>query len=151
MRKPSTTEERLAELSKLQEAPESPELRKELQKHLSSRINLVVAKAAQIAGKVGEDGLVLDLSQAFNRFMVNAAQTDKGCIAKTEIVKTLCTLECEQDEIFLKGVRHIQLEPAYGGPVDTACQLRSTSAIGLVQMGSAEALTELVTLMTDKE
>lgn len=151
MRKSSATEEQLTEVSKLREAPKSPALRKELRKHLASRINLVVAKAAQIVGKVAEDSLLSDLIQAFDRFMVNAAQTDKGCIAKTEIVKTLCVLECEPEAVFLKGVRHIQLEPAYGGPVDTACELRSTSAMGLVRIGSAEALTELVTLMTDKE
>jgi HEAT repeat protein len=151
MRKLSSTEERLAELSKLREVPNSPALRTELQKHLSSRVNLVVAKAAQIAGRLEDRSLVPDLIQAFDRFMVNAAQTDKGCVAKTEIVKALCTLECEREELFLKGIRHVQLEPAYGGPVDTACELRSTSAAGLVQMGSAEALTELVTLMADRE
>ena len=151
MRKPSTTEVQLAELRELREAPKSPALSKELQKHLSSKTNLVVAKAAQIVGRVGEDGLAADLVRAFGRFMINPAQTDKGCIAKTEIVKALCALECEPEELFLKGVRHVQLEPAYGGPVDTACELRSTSAMGLVRIGSAQALTELVTLMTDKE
>lgn len=116
MRKPSTTEVQLAELRELREAPKSPALSKELQKHLSGKTNLVVAKAAQIAGRVGEDGLAADLVRAFGRFMINPAQTDKGCIAKTEIVKALCALECEPEELFLKGVRHVQLEPALWWP-----------------------------------
>ena len=35
--------------------------------------------------------------------------------------------------------------------MDTACELRIASALGLVKMGFSGALTELVTLMTDKE
>jgi hypothetical protein len=151
MRKPSAVEARLAALNLLREAPPSWQRTKDLQVHLSNKASLLVAKAAQIAGDLGESGLVLDLVQAFDRLMINPTQTDKGCLAKTKIVQALNALECAQDEVYLKGIRHIQLEPAYGGPVDTACELRVASALGLVQMGSSEALTELVNLMADKE
>jgi hypothetical protein len=149
--KRSTIEERLTGLSKLRETPRSPTRAEELQRALLDKVNVVVAKAAQIAGDLGESDLVPSLIQAFDRLMVNPSQTDKGCLAKTKIMKALGTLECEREGIFLKGIRHFQLEPAYGGPVDTACELRIASALGLVQMGFSGALTELVTLMTDKE
>jgi hypothetical protein len=151
MRKPSSVEARLGALNLLREVPPSPQRTKDLRAHLSDRTSLLVAKAAQIAGDLAEKELVPDLVRAFDQLMVNPTQTDKGCLAKTKIVKALNTLECEQEEAFLKGIRHVQLEPAYGGPVDTACELRVASALGLVRMGSSEALTELVTLMADKE
>jgi hypothetical protein len=151
VRKSSTIEERLTGLSELREARQSPTRTEELQKALRDKVNLVVAKAAEIAGDLRESELVPNLIEAFDRFMVNPNQTDKGCIAKTKIMKALGTLECERAGVFLKGIRYFQLEPAYGGHVDTACELRIASALGLVKMGFSGALTELVTLMTDKE
>jgi hypothetical protein len=151
MQKPSKIETQLAALSRLREEPNSPALRKELQKHLSSKMNLIVAKAAQLATHLGESDLLPELIEAFDRFMVNPAQTDKGCLAKIKLMKGLCARGCQHEDVFIKGIRHVQLEPAYGGPVDTACELRATSALGLVEMGSTQALTELVTLMADKE
>lgn len=151
MRKPSAIESRLVELNQLREAPPSPARIKALQKHLADKANLIVAKAARIAADLQESTLVPDLVLAFDRLMVNPVQTDKGCLAKTQIAKSLNVLECEQEAIFLKGIRHVQLEPAFGGPVDTACELRVASAIALVRMGSSEAMIEVVTLMTDKE
>src|SRR4030095_3365276 len=85
--KRSTIEERLTGLSKLREAPRSPTRAEELQRALLDKVNLVVAKAAQIAGDLGESDLVPNLIEAFDRFMVNPNQTDKGCIAKTKIMK----------------------------------------------------------------
>jgi hypothetical protein len=78
MRKLSTTEERLAELSKLREVPNSPTLRKELQKHLSSRVNLVVAKAAQIAGRLEDSSLVPDLIRLLTGIWLMRHRPTKG-------------------------------------------------------------------------
>ena len=49
--------------------------------------------------------------------------------AKTAIVQCLSRLELGSPEVFLRGLHHVQMEPAYGGPVDTAVELRSESAV----------------------
>ena len=38
--------------------------------------------------------------------------------------------------MFLRGMKHIQPEPSYGGPSDSAATLRATCALALVQCRS---------------
>ena len=93
-----------------------------------------------------------DLVAAFRRFMVESAKSDKGCVAKIAVVKALLATEnCDEEDLFLQGVRHVQLEPAWGGPADTAAPLRALCGLALVQMGSTQATIELATLLADKE
>ena len=74
--KRSTIEERLTKLSKLREVPRSPR-GEELQRALLDKVNLVAAKAAQIAGDLRESEIVPHLIEAFDRFMVNPNQTER--------------------------------------------------------------------------
>src|SRR5262249_46175669 len=60
-------------------------------------------------------------------------------------------IDCDDDEAFRHGVRHVQLEPVWGGRADTAAPLRALCALGLVQVGSPEAMIELATLLADPE
>jgi HEAT repeat protein len=53
------------------------------------------------------------------------------------------------EEVFLRGVRHVQMEGSWGGPVDVAGELRAVSGVGLAAVGSREALTELADLLMD--
>jgi HEAT repeat protein len=151
MAKTPSVEERLAEVARIRDQPQSREARKELRKHLSSKISLIVAKAAEIVAESADTLFAPDLIQAFRRFMVNPAKTDKGCLAKTAIMRALLATECEEEAIFLEGIHHVQLEPAWGGPADTAAELRALSGLGLAQMGSRESITELAILLADKE
>lgn len=151
MGKAPSVEERLAELSELRDDPTSSESRKQLRKHLSSKISFVVAKAAEIVAESADRELVPELIAAFQRFMINPAKTDKGCLAKARIMKALLAADCDDEAIYLQGIHHVQPEPSWGGPADTAAELRALSALGLVQMGSREAMTELATLLADKE
>lgn len=146
-----SVEETIEKLIRLAEQPQSDEKLSELRRHLSSKSNLIVAKVAQIASDSGDFQLLPDLIDSFQRFMVNPAKSDKGCAAKTAIIKSLLAAECDREDIFLSGIRHVQFEPSYGGPIDTAAELRALSALGLVQMGSSETITELATLLADKE
>ena len=56
----------------------------------------------------------------FHRFMENPVKTDPGCSAKVELVTALHDLDCAREEVFLQGLRHVQKEPGWGPPVDTA-------------------------------
>ena len=151
MAKAASIEDRLAELAALSKAPDAPETRKQLRKHLASKTSPIVAKTAQIVAHIDDHDFVPDLIDAFHRFMVDPAKTDKGCAAKTAIVKALLAADCDDEELFRTGIRHVQLEPTWGGRADTAAQLRALCGLGLVQVGSPDAMNELAGLLADKE
>jgi hypothetical protein len=142
-------EERLAELVELRRAPDAPENAAKLRQGLARRSNVLAAKAAQLVAEFGLDELTPELLAAFDRFMEKPAETDKGCLAKTAIVKALLELERPAVALFRQGLRHVQMEPSWGPPVDTAIELRANSALGLVNAGYPRAVVELVPLLLD--
>jgi HEAT repeat protein len=144
-------EDRLAALSDLRRDPDTPEARKELEKCLASKISLLAAKAARIVGECKVDGFAPHMVEAFGRFMIDPVTSDRRCEAKLAIAKALEELEYPSYEPFLRGIRHVQMEPSFGPPVDTAIQLRVVSAIGLVRTNYPDVGGELVTLMADKQ
>ena len=141
----------LETLHRLRENPTSPESRALIRKQLGSKSNLVVSKAAKIVADFELSDFEAPLAEAFHRFLQNPVATDKGCAAKTEIAKALYTLDSADQAVFLAGIRHIQMEPSFGPPVDTAAGLRTASAFGLVRMNHPDAIDEIVTLLADRE
>jgi HEAT repeat protein len=144
-------EDQIARLAELRGQPPSPETLREVAGFLNARSNLLAAKAARIAGEWQATELIPELLSAFDRFLVKPETTDKGCGAKTEVIKTLCKLEHSSPSVFLRGMRHVQMEPVWGLPVDTAAELRGLSAIGLAQTVYPEALEEILPLLLDSE
>jgi hypothetical protein len=68
--------------------------------------------------------------------------------------RALGALEYQDAEVFLRGMRHIQMEPVWGGRSDTAGTLRATCALALVQCRSLtelDLLAHLVELLGDKD
>ncbi len=151
MAQPRKTEDCLEALSQLRENPAAPEALAELGVYLRNKSNAVVAKAAKIAAEFELHDLEAQLVSAFHRFMTNPAVSDKGCAAKTEIVRALEALGAAEAAVFLTGIRHIQMEGSFGPPVDTAAGLRAASAMGLVHMNHPDAILEIVTLLVDRE
>ena len=151
MPKAPRLEDRLAALSDLRQDPTAPEARKELVKCLASKISLLAAKAARIVGECKVDDLAPQLVDAIQRFMIDPVASDRRCEAKLAIVKALEALEYPSYEPFLRGIRHVQMEPSFGPPVDTAIELRALSAIGLVRANYPDVGVELVTLLADKQ
>lgn len=151
MAKSASIENRLAEVAALADSVESPDTRKQLRKHLGSKASPIVARAAQIVAKIENHDYGPDLVQAFHRFLIDPIKTDKGCMAKCAVVKALLAANSEDEELFRKGVKHVQLEPTWGGRADTAAPLRALCGLGLVQVGARDAMDELATLLADKE
>ncbi len=118
---------------------------------LGSRDALIAAKAASVALALDARATEPQLLAAFERFMANPLRTDKGCLAKAAIAKTLYDFGAECEDLYLRGARHTQREKGFGGPVDTAVELRSTCAWALVKIGSRRAMAELVNLMADPD
>lgn len=122
----------------------------ELQKHLTSKTNLIAAKAADLIREANLKTLQPQLVEAFWRFMKDPSITDKGCGAKLAIANTLYELGCDAQEVFLAGIRHVQKEAAWGKPIDTAAELRGLCALGLVRMAYRDVMSELVELLVDE-
>jgi HEAT repeat protein len=118
---------------------------------LAQRTNHVVARAARAAREAELRALVPDLIAAFPRFLEDPIRRDPGCTAKTEIVHTLLSFTHPAPDVYLRGAAHVQREPAFGPPIDTAPELRATSAMALVVTEHPAALTICVGLLVDPE
>ena len=150
-RKASSLEEQLDRLAELRGQPLSPEGRAQVAQYLNSKMNLVAAKAARIAGEWQAAELTPELLAAFDRFMVKPETTDKRCAAKIEILKALCKLEYPSPSVFRRGLRHVQMEPTWGGSADTAAEVRALGAMGLAQTNDPDALEEILPLLLDPQ
>jgi HEAT repeat protein len=146
-------EEQIAALDSLrQQAPEA--CVEPLRKALEHRNNFVAGKAADLVRDFQLQQLIPALLAAFDRFFENPVKTDPQCWAKNSISRALAAFEHQNAAIFLRGMRHIQLEPVWGGASDTAGTLRATCALALVQCRSLhepDLLAHLVELFADKD
>jgi HEAT repeat protein len=111
----------------------------------------VAAKAAEIAGDLGTESLTDALEPAFERFMANPVRDDKGCQAKTAVAEALYKTGALSADVYLRGIRHVQMEPSFGPPIDTAAKLRGLCAMGLARMAHPETMNELARLLADRE
>jgi HEAT repeat protein len=145
-----TLEHVLARLAKVRQDPESAESLDALRAALTSRSPAAVAKAARLAGELERNALAPDLVAAFERILGGSA-ADPGCTAKAAIADALYRLGHDAAAVFLRGIRHVQMEPVFGGRVDTAVDLRGACALGLVRIGYRDALMELADLLADRE
>src|SRR4051794_23936856 len=110
----------------------TPEGRKQIAKALAGKSNLVAAKAARIVGDAQWADLKEELATAFARFVRQGGSLDKGCKATVAIARALFAMDYDNAELYLTGMRHVQMEPVWGGSVDTAAELRGICAMGLV-------------------
>lgn len=146
-------DEKIAALDALRQQPNEDSL-EPLRKALGNRNNFLVAKAADLAREFGLTQLTPDILHAFDRFFENPEKTDPQCWAKNALSQTLAAFEHQDSEVFLRGMRHIQLEPVWGGRSDTAGTLRSTCAFALVQCRSVcdkDLLALLIDLFGDQD
>ena len=146
-----TLEDKLSRLSELRDGGDSEQARRELKRSLADTSAHLVARAAAVVGELGIAELAPELESSIEPFYDEPEKTDKGCIAKAAIIKCLAKLDEGSSDVFLRGLHHVQLEPAYGGALDTAVELRCESALGLVVTGYPDTVNELVTALTDKE
>ena len=139
MSKFDLTEQTLERLSALKSNADDATIAKEVKTHLSNRSNLVIAKAAQIARERGTTGLLQELTAAFQKLMKDPQRLDKRCAALTQIALALYEMDYQDSDVYLKGMRHVQMEGSFGPPVDFAAALRGICAQGLVRTQRAGA------------
>ncbi|HXJ93936.1 MAG TPA: hypothetical protein VMT20_13885 [Terriglobia bacterium] len=125
-----------------------------LRKALTHRNNYIVGKAADLTAKFRLVQLLPELLAAFDRFFTDPLKTDPQCWAKNALSRALAALGCQDVDVFLRGMRHFQPEPVWGGSEDTAGTLRGTCVLALVQCRSlpeTELLRCLMELLVDKD
>src|SRR5215469_9660100 len=145
-------EDQITALDALRQQPEQARL--SLRKAIVNRNNFIAAKAADLIREFGLQELTPDLLKAFDRFFDHAEKSDPQCWAKNAISRALAAFELQDAEVFLRGMRHIQMEPVWGGRSDTAGTLRATCALALVQCRSlteTDLLAHLIDLVTDRD
>jgi HEAT repeat protein len=123
-----------------------------LRKALKDRSNLIISEAAKAVGHLRRTTLVEDLLSAFDRLFENPAKTDPKCWGKTAIVKALTAMDYSESPPFLRGARHVQMEPVWGGQEDAAMHLRANSVLALVactDLTRPEILRHLVDALAD--
>jgi hypothetical protein len=152
-------ESELAELDALREgltagaAPDAVVI-EQLRKALGHRNNFLVAKAAKLAADAEMAALLPYVLAAFDRFFVDATKSDPQCWAKNALAIALVKLEHRGKDAYLRGMRHHQLEPVWGGQSDTAGALRGTCTLALVDcpgISDAELLAALLEPLTDTD
>jgi hypothetical protein len=140
-----------AELAVLDELPADRAAKVEaLQRALSGHYR-VAAKAARAAEDSLLYELVPSLLTSYGRFLDKPLKQDPSCYAKKALARALVTLDCNDVEFFLRGVRYRQLEPVWGGTADTAVDVRASCAMGLVASGYSRALVELTAFLNDAD
>jgi hypothetical protein len=146
-----TTEDALAAIHAIRQAPEQHDLAPELAPFLAHKSNHVIAAAAATAELLEVGALGARLVEAFERLMRDPARLDQGCKAMIAIIQALVRIEEPAARVYYAGIRHVQKEASYGPPVDAAAPLRGFCARGLARMGHPDALLECVTLLADSE
>lgn len=149
-----SVDDKLAELESGAEAAEAADagaLPALLNGALKDRHYRIVALAARLAGDRLAYDSTPELLSAYPRFLDNPVKRDPNCLAKKAIVRALFELDCDDADFYLGAIRYRQMEPVWGGKVDTAADLRCSAAMGLVASGYPRALVEVAELLLDSE
>jgi hypothetical protein len=144
-------EDEIEALGRVRGAPRSEAIAV-LRKALGDRVNLVVAKSARLAAELALDDLIPDLLRAFDRLMDHAAERDPQCWGKVALAKALTELNHSDSLVYLRGARHVQMEPVWGRVEDMAAGLRGICLLALVtcpDIGRVDVLRHLVDGLTD--
>ena len=108
-------EDRIEQLRQLRITPIEGDAAAILKKALSDRSNLIVAESARTIGELHLAVLLPDLLSAFDKLFFDPVKNDPKCKGKTAIVKALAQLDYSDSAPFVRGARHIQMEPVWGG------------------------------------
>lgn len=144
-------EQELAHLRAIRNSPESYELQRDLAPFLHHKSNHAVAAAAEAAKALEAEALAPDLIAAFMGLMKHPSERDPGCKALQAIAGALATFGADASEVYLAGIRHVQMEGSFGPPVDAAAPLRGLCARGLVRMAHPDALFETIAVLADRK
>jgi HEAT repeat protein len=140
-------------LDALRRAPDAAATRSQLHAALKDRNNFLVARAATIVADLHFDDMIPDLLGAYDRFFVDPAKADPQCFGKLALARALRDLGYHVADPYVRGITHVQLEPAWGGRADTAGGLRGTCARALTDctLDDLDILRHLTDALADAD
>jgi hypothetical protein len=146
-------DQKIEALEALRASADGRATREQLRKALADRNNFLVARAAEITADHRFDDLIPDLLAAYDRFFVDPAKSDPHCLAKLALARALHDLGHHGAAAYVRGVTHVQLEPAWGGRADTAGRLRGACARALTDcfLDDLEILRYLTDALADPD
>ncbi|MBL7647030.1 MAG: HEAT repeat domain-containing protein [Candidatus Hydrogenedentes bacterium] len=151
MPKKDPSQDGLRELRAMEADDPSPEGIAKLHTLIAHRSNHVVGRAARLAGLWQAESLIPELITAFRRFLQDPVKTDPGCAAKQPIIEALDLLGNGDASVYFEAVRHIQREPAFGPPIDTAASVRGAGGHALLNLRHPDAWLVMAALLNDRE
>lgn len=146
-----TTEAAIAAVAKLAAADLETNIEDELRSLLKHRSNFVIGKAVRLAEERRIGSATPELIDSFAYFMSDCVKRDPGCSGKLAIVNCLMAFNEPAWDVYLSGVKHIQKEPAFGKPIDTAATLRGLCGRALIAMGHHDGFRWHAALLADPE
>ena len=148
-----TLEDKLAALTTLERNPSAPNTAEQLQRWLGDPQNIVVARAAGIIAQFDLQPSLPALIAAFTRLIDHPqpVSADKTCRAKEAIILALDGLRNPDPDPYLRGMRHVQMEPVWCGRADSAAPLRAQCASALARMRYFAAHFALTDLLVDAQ
>jgi len=111
----------------------------------------VVAKAAKCASANGHHELIESMLASFDNCMAEPLKNDKLCHAKFALIEALDDLDHQDPDLYRIAAQHIQMEPVYGGYVDSAAKLRGRAGVALTRCMDPEIYFILGDLLMDSE
>ncbi|MBD2059183.1 HEAT repeat domain-containing protein [Oculatella sp. FACHB-28] len=149
MAKSRKLEELIEQVNQFRKDPTAEASLEGLRQILQSKYSVAIASAAKLIGEAAISELTPDLVTAFDRLMEKPIERDIGCTGKFRIAEALYKMGRSEADLFLRGIRHRQMEPVWGGQEDTAPSLRGVCALGLVRMNYPDVMSELADLLAD--
>src|SRR5258708_7095870 len=104
--------------------------------------------------QLGLKVLIPDLTSALDRFFTDSAKSDPQCWAKKALFQAFADLGHNQADEYLRRLKHIQMEPVWGGQQDTAAAVRGACALALVEcrdVSDIVLLGHLIEALTDTD
>lgn len=129
--------------------PTTPEAEQLIREALSSKHWMAVEHAAHVIAQHSLAQYAQELLAVWQHFVGAGIKADPGCRAKESALLALDTLEWFDPDPFLAAVRHVQLEPGYGGATDTAGGVRQRGLFGLLRQHHSQALLYAGELLAD--
>jgi len=134
-------DEKLNRLRALGDVPEGQAVH-ELRKFLADDNAFFLGEAAKLTKSLELRQLEPDLVQACKK-LLSREIADRGCIAKRMILDALVTFEAHVPDVYLLGLKYIQMEHSFGPPEDTAGSVRGLCAHALVRIDYPDAILEV--------
>ena len=149
--KRSSVDDELARVRAAAADPRTPSATEDITRGLSSKHARVVKAAAQLVKSRRLEGFTKALQAAYGRLLEDAVKRDPGCQAKLAVLEALDFTESMDEEPFVAATSLVQLEPAWGKPVDSAGPCRGRAILALARIGHADTVLLAGALLADTE